>query len=137
MNKIVNFFKNEIECVVNCEEFCFKSYKKEIKLKTFINITREKNPKIISVGIDIDSYQKLFDKIFLFKPTKNNPNFQKIDCLSLYFRYAFKLVSNNRLTKPIVTFKNSSSLNSFLSGYEKDILKQAVLLAGCVKCEFK
>ncbi len=133
----MNIFKNEIYCVVFPEEFRFKSYGKEKNLKTFIDVSEGKNPKVIAVGEDV-SHQEPFNRVYLFKTTENNLKLKKSEYLTAYFKYAFKSVFNKFVVvRPTIIFENTSSLSSILGGYEKDILEHASLSASALKCIFK
>lgn len=133
----MTIFQNEIQCIVSPEHFQFSAGGKKISLKTFLDITEGERGKIMSIGEDA-CHQEPVQRVFLFKTTSNTFKFRKIDYLEVYFRYAFKRVSNKLIIiRPTIIFRNTTSLISILSGYEDYILEQAAVKAGARKCEFK
>ena len=137
---LLNLLSTKIEIEVSPDRFVFKRNDEIKGLATKVYISKDSNRTLfLGFGDEFTATQSNIC-VELFKETHDRklPNTIKSECLVVYFRYAFRLITKRcALVRPQVVFKNSQSLSRLLCGYQDSLLLAAVTDAGARVCIFE
>ncbi len=129
-----------IEIEIHPDHFRFRRKDRELIIPTYLDLSvNGKKFKVFAVGEDFVVPDSILPKmrIYLFNTTDPNlTELDKADCLDAFLRYGFSKVSNRVFIRPRVVVSNVNSLQNILGGFQKSLIKQAVLNAGASECTF-
>ncbi len=125
----MNPFINTIEVDVNPEYFYFRRPGKEIRVEPTVYLSQKgKSFLVEAVGL-IDNPPESLLRVDLFKPGKHA--LHNSECFEAFLKYCIRMViARNVLLRPRIIFRRSESLRDILCGYERQVLRDAVLRAG-------
>jgi hypothetical protein len=129
---------DEIEVTISPDVVSVTCKGKLESLKPVVYVSSdETNPIIIAVGSSADPSEPHI-QVNLFHSGTLLPDWlDKGIVLERFFQYVFRSALNlGVLTRPRVIVRGADSLNSILCGYQKSLLKNALIKAGAGKCVF-
>ncbi len=134
---ILGLFTKDIICRTDPHLFYFTQGNKSLQLQTYVYVSGDNPPRIMSVGKESHELQNC-RKISLFERAVDPSAISKGKYLDEFLRYAFaSLVGRHAIVRPKVIFKNTQSLQEYLSGYQRSILSDAAARAGAREIQFE
>ena len=134
---ILGLFTNDIICRTDPHSFYFTQGNKSLQVQTYVYVSGDNPPRIMSVGNEFPGFQNC-RKISLFERAADASAISKGEYLDAFLRYAFASLARTRaIVRPKVIFKNSQSLQEYLSGYQQSVLSDAAARPGAREIHFK
>jgi len=138
---LLNKLSENIEMTIGAETVSVSYQDKFEHLKPVVYISKdETNPIVIAVGCsEVPTEPHI--RVDLFCSGAPLPKSMEKDAvLEAFFTYIFRDLLNlnalKRLVRPRVILKGADSLDSILCGYQKSLLRNALLKAGARECVF-
>jgi len=125
-------FISQIVIHVSPEAFTFSMQETSVSLPTRLYVSLGDKPKIIAIGQPPTGRQK-HEEVALFSDQLDSPAEDgKFEYLKRFIEYGIRQVmprTSLPVMLPKVQIQGADSLEPFLHGYQKDLLKMATILA--------
>ncbi|MGM0641960.1 MAG: hypothetical protein ACQESN_11130 [Thermotogota bacterium] len=133
----IKYISPKIELDITMNSFTFRKKGKNKTFNTYIYISKEERPRVISVGEEpFRSFEAT--KVELFTVGNVETQNDKYDCLEAFLMHCISEMSSKFPTiRPTIIVSGINELNPVLNGYQRKLMMNILTKAGAILVTFK
>ncbi|MCW7755430.1 hypothetical protein OOT00_15745 [Desulfobotulus sp. H1] len=133
----IKYFSPKIELDITIDSFTFRKNGKKKTFNTYIYVSKEKKPRVISVGEEPFKSSEA-TKVDLFSVGNVETQNDKYDCLMSFLMHCIsEMSSKHPMIRPTIVVGGINELNPVLNGYQRKFMMNLLTTAGAIDVTFK
>lgn len=135
LDRLTKALGKDIFVSVNPEEVVFHRGEKVLRLRPFVILSTDPEPRILAVGDQVPLMEPSVVIGLLDPASRAELASHKPGCLEAFFRFAFiQLAESHTMIRPRVEISVTEEVSQRLCGYEAAVLRSACIASGAREC---